>query len=79
MSCPAIVLSGLTAEKYQSLLAAAHAQGLELSGLGGATDYQGMTFTWAYDQDAQTLTIQCTDKPFFVPCSMIEQKIRALI
>jgi YD repeat-containing protein len=77
--CPEIVLSEITAEKYQALLATAKAQGLDLSGVTGSTNYQGMDFTWTYDAAGQSLTIQCTEKPIFVPCGMIESRIRALI
>jgi hypothetical protein len=77
--CPEIVLSEITAEKYQSLLATAKAQGLDLTGETGSTTFQGMDFTWTYDSAGQCLTIQCTNKPIFVPCGMIESRIRSLI
>jgi hypothetical protein len=78
-TCPEISFSEVTPEKYQSLLATAKSQGLDLSGETGSTTYQGLDFTWRYDPAAQSLTIQCTGKPIFVPCHMIESKIRALI
>ena len=78
-SCPAITLTEITPDKYQSLLATAKAQGLDLTGTDGSTTYQGMDFTWHYDAAAQTLTVQCTDKPIFIPCAMIESRIRSLI
>lgn len=77
--CPEIVLTEITAEKYQSLLATAKSQGLDLTGETGSTTFQGMDFTWTYDSAGHCLTIQCTNKPIFVPCSMIESRIRALI
>ena len=77
--CPEITLSEITAEKYQILLATAQSQGLNLIGTNGCTTYQGMNFTWNYDEAAQSLIIQCTEKPIFVPCSMIESRIRSLI
>jgi hypothetical protein len=79
MSCPAITLSGITPEKYQALLATAKAQGLDLTGVSGTTQYQGMTFTWDYDAADESLTIRCTEKPFFIPCSMIDERIKALV
>jgi hypothetical protein len=78
-NCPAITLSEITAEKYQSLLATAKSQGLDLTGESGSTTYQGMDFTWRYDCAAECLTIQCTGKPIFIPCSMIESRLRGLI
>jgi hypothetical protein len=78
-SCPAMTFSEIGPEKYQSLLATAKSQGLDLSGETGSTTYQGLDFSWTYEAAAQSLTIQCTGKPIFVPCSMIESRIRALI
>jgi hypothetical protein len=77
--CPEINATGITPEKYQTLLATAKAQGLDLTGATGSTSYQGLAFTWTYDEAGATLTIQCTGKPIFVPCSMIESRIRALL
>ena len=79
MACPEIRLEGITAERYAALLAKAHAQGLALEGISGAATHQGMHFTWSYDEAAAALTIQCLEKPFFVPCSMIEAQIRSLV
>ncbi len=78
-ACPEIVIDNLDPEKYASLLTAAQAQGIQLSGDAGTTHYQGMNFTWSYDTATNTLRMQCTEKPIFVPCHMIEQKIRQLI
>ncbi len=78
-SCPSITLVDVTPQRYQTLLATAKAQGLDLSGESGITTYSGMDFAWNYDPAAETLTIRCTEKPIFVPCHMIESKIRALI
>lgn len=77
--CPEITLENLTPEKYTALLAAAKSQGLDLSGDAGTTHYQGMNFQWSYDPAAQTLRMQCLEKPIFIPCHMIEQKIRQLV
>jgi hypothetical protein len=79
MSCPAITLQGIPPDKYATLLTTAQGQGLNLTGDSGSTQFQGMDFTWNYDQTSATLTIQCTNKPIFIPCSMIESRIRALI
>lgn len=77
--CPPMTFDGLTPDRYAQLLLKAAAQGLPITGDSGSTTYQGIDVTWGYDPAAQTLTIECTNKPFFVPCSMIEQKIRATL
>jgi len=79
MACPEIRLEGITAERYAQLLERAQAEGLALEGERGATQYQGMEFAWSYDADASVLVIQCMEKPIFVPCGMIEGRIRGLV
>jgi hypothetical protein len=78
-SCPPMTFSEVTPEKYQELMLRAQEQGLELSGESGSTSFQGMDFEWNYDAAARSLTIQCTNKPFLIPCSVIESKIRGAI
>jgi hypothetical protein len=41
----------------------------------GSSSTQGFTIQWQYTADARVLNIQCTDSPFFAPCSMINGKI----
>lgn len=82
-ACPPIVLERITAEQYKALLERAQREGLELGGESGSTSYhisyQGMEFEWNYEPAAERLTIVCTDKPIFVPCGMIEARIRGLV
>jgi len=79
MSCPAITIEGIRPDIYSTLISQAASQGLDINGPSGNTSFQGMDFRWEYNEEAQTLTIECTAKPFFVPCSMIESRIRSLI
>jgi hypothetical protein len=74
-----MMFEGLSPERYETLVQTVKAQGLELTGVAGSTTFQGMDFTWSYVQESCTLTIQCTSKLFFVPCSMIEERIRAVV
>jgi len=78
-NCLPMTFSGITPEKYAALLINAQAQGLQLTGEAGSTTFQGLEFTWSYDQPSASLTIHCTQKPIFVPCSMIESKIRSVL
>jgi hypothetical protein len=36
---------------------------------------RGFTLKWSYDPSAQTLQIQCTKKPFLVPCGTVNGRI----
>ena len=78
-NCLPMTFSGITPEQYAALLINAQAQGLQLTGESGSTTFQGLEFTWSYDLPSQSLTIHCTQKPIFVPCSMIESKIRSVL
>lgn len=79
MSCPVITLHDISPEKYEMLIGSAQAQGLNLVGTSGSTTFQDLEFTWSYDASTQTLIIQCIDKPIFIPCSMIESRVRSLV
>jgi len=74
-----MIFEGLTPERYESLVKTVQGQGLAIIGASGYSSYQGMDFTWSYDEAGGKLTIQCTNKPFFIPCSMIEERIRAAV
>ncbi|HZS35473.1 MAG TPA: hypothetical protein VFF06_01525 [Polyangia bacterium] len=52
--------------------------GVAIDGAGGSIRHSGFAFTWTLD-DARTLTVQCTDSPFFAPCALINEKMQELI
>jgi hypothetical protein len=52
--------------------------GVEIADACGTVCHQGFSFSWTLDAD-QTLTVQCTDSPFFAPCASINEKVKELI
>ena len=52
--------------------------GVELTGDSGQASQKGFTFSWNYDEEMQTLTIQCLDHPFFAPCSLVNAKLQQM-
>jgi hypothetical protein len=36
---------------------------------------RGFTLKWSYDANAEQLQIECTKKPFVVPCGMVSGRI----
>ncbi len=78
-SCPPMTFSGISPEKFAALLINAQSQGLQILSESGSTTYQGLDFTWNYDPTTESLNLHCTQKPIFVPCSMIESKIRNVL
>jgi hypothetical protein len=45
----------------------------------GSLTQTGFTFVWNVNIEAATGSIQCTDSPFFVPCSAINSKIISVV
>jgi len=42
----------------------------------GEASERGFTLRWSYDANAQELEIQCTKKPFLVPCGTVNGRIK---
>jgi hypothetical protein len=69
--CAAQVFTGVSPEKFGCLQAKAADQ--------GSASKDGITVTWDYEVDSQTLTIQCTAAPFFLSCGTINSTIHNLV
>ncbi len=83
-SCDKQVFTGLTPERFSALEQQAAAGGIAIAGDSGTatTNIPGagdITMTWDYDRAAQTLTLQVTDKPMFIPCSAIASRVQNLV
>ena len=77
--CDAQKFSGVTHDQFSLLLQKAQGAGINISGNSGTASQGGITMTWNYDPAAQVLIIQCTDSPFFIPCSTINSQINDLV
>jgi hypothetical protein len=45
----------------------------------GNISSDGFTVYWNYDAGTEILSIQCTDSPFFITCSMINSEIHDMV
>lgn len=45
--------------------------GAQLTGSNGTVVHGSFTFAWAYNPQAQILSIQCLKKPLFIPAAQI--------
>jgi hypothetical protein len=77
--CDAQIFSNITRERWVGMQSKALQVGVELIGDSGQASQKGFTFNWNYDKDAQTLTIQCLDHPFFAPCALVNSKLQELV
>jgi hypothetical protein len=78
--CRPLTFKNIPRERFLAIRARIRAQA-EVSILGdtGTASGNGFSASWSYDEAAQTLTIECTEKPFFAPESLVLDKIRALV
>ena len=77
--CAAQTFNGVTQDQFDALLQKAAANGVNISGNSGSDSQKGITISWNYDPDAQTFTLECTDKPFLIPCGIINTQIQNLV
>jgi len=78
--CDAQTFPGVTQAQFECLAQKAQSSfGITLSGNNGTQSKSGFTMTWNFDPVAQTLTIQCTEKPIFPTCGMITSQIESAV
>lgn len=74
-ACAMLSYNNVSAAAFDCCKATAAKYGVTISGNSGSASSHGFTVAWNYNPGAQTLTIQCTDSPFWAPCSTINGKI----
>lgn len=74
-ACALQIFSNVTQNTLNCLEAAARSQGYDISGNSGSYTQDGFTIAWNYNSSNETLQIQCTDSPWYVPCSVINGRI----
>jgi hypothetical protein len=82
MACDPVVFKNVDANAWDCLKqkATQYAQGhnFPLPPLNdtGSVSHSGFSATWAYDSNAATLTITCTNHPFFVSCNFVNGHVQ---
>jgi hypothetical protein len=77
-ACSQQSFTNLTPAVWQCLVAKAASYGVTVSSNNGSVTKSGFTIAWNYDPASQTGNIQCTDSPWWAPCSMINSKINSI-
>jgi hypothetical protein len=49
--------------------------GITIESDSGEASSRGFTLRWSYVASEQTLEVQCLQKPFLVPCSVVNKRI----
>jgi hypothetical protein len=77
--CTPQTFTGITAAVLACLQAKGAEAGVPISGNSGTATTMGVTIRWNYDPTSETLVIEATDAPFYVPCSMVHSRVNELI
>jgi hypothetical protein len=77
--CDKQVFGDVTSANFADLIRQGESLGMPITGKTGQATRDGVTIAWTYDVASSTLTIECTDAPSFVPCSMINSKIDSAV
>lgn len=78
-ACPSLTYENVTADKWAKIKAEVEAEMPSLAPMPdtGSGVHDNVTLEWVYV--AGTLTLTCTDSPFWLSCSMINGEIDGLI
>lgn len=81
-ACEEQGFSGITSEQFATFVEKAESMGIPgLKGQGnsGQASRSGVTIKWAFDPEAKSLKVQCTESPMLLPCGLINGKIREAV
>ena len=80
MACEPQTFTGVSPQLWTTMQGEVRRQlGITVTANSGEASEKGFTIAWTYDPAAQALTITCLNKPFFVPCGVINGQISKLI
>jgi hypothetical protein len=74
-ACAMLTYNKVTQQAWQCIQQAFSQYGIVITSDSGCVTKEGFTFSWNYDVQTDTLSIQCTDHPQFVNCSTINYRI----
>jgi hypothetical protein len=76
VACDPLNFSGVDSSKWECAKDVVSGEyGISIDSDQGEASERGFTLKWRYDAIAQELEIQCTKKPFLVPCGMVSGRI----
>jgi hypothetical protein len=77
--CAAVSFNNVPASVFNCLVQKAAEQGITISSDSGTASKSGFKVSWNYNRAGSSLTIQCLDKPFIVPCSLVKSTIKSTV
>ncbi len=78
-ACHSLAFTGVAPNVWECLVQELHDKtGITISGDSGSASAKGFTFRWQWDGE-NSLMIQCTDSPWYVPCGTINDEASSLV
>ena len=75
-----MIYDNITPQRLATIEARAQQElGISISGIEGKATKSGITISWVYDPQDQTLTVGDTRKPWYVPESKIDEELTELV
>ncbi|MEJ0026853.1 MAG: hypothetical protein WDN01_12570 [Rhizomicrobium sp.] len=79
-ACAMLKFNGVTQQAWECGTEEVKRQyGIVIDSNSGTASKDGFAIKWNYVPAAQTLSIQCTKSPWYVPCSAINNRINDLV
>jgi hypothetical protein len=76
VACDPLAYSDVDAAKWACAMdTVSREYGIRIESESGEASKRGFTLKWAYDAGERTLQIQCSKKPFLVPCGVVNNRI----
>jgi hypothetical protein len=77
VACDPLTYSGVDASKWACAKdVVSREYGIRIASDRGEASERGFKLKWTYDAAERTLQIQCSKKPFLVPCGIVNNRIR---
>lgn len=77
VACDQLTYSGVNASKWACAKdVVSREYGIRIDSDRGEASKRGFTLRWAYEAGDQTLWIQCSKKPFLIPCGVVNDRIK---
>ncbi len=74
-SCAMLTYNNVTPAAWACGVQFAADHGVQITSNQGSATVSGFTLAWNYTPSAQTVALQCTDSPWWAPCSTINSFI----
>lgn len=79
MSCDKQTFFQFSLSAFDCLKQKALAIGVTIDSDQGQSSKDGVTIAWNFNAETQTLELQCTEKPFIIPCGTVNGRIRKVV